>query len=57
MTVYVVTGVDGDMSEDLYGVFSTRELAEECMKTVLEEIDDLSFAAIEEVELDAFGHR
>ena len=34
MKVYVVTGVDGDMSEDLYGVFSTRELAEACMETI-----------------------
>lgn len=56
-TVYVVTGTEDHMSDDVYGVFSTRELAEECRLTIEEELEDLVGTYIEEVELDAFGHR
>lgn len=57
MKVYVVTATDDHMSDDVYGVFSTREFAEECRLTIEEELEYLVCTYIEEVELDAFGHR
>ena len=62
MTVYVVTGIakteyiGEETPEELYGVFSTRALAEECQDNLYKELD-LNICYIEEVELDAFGYR
>lgn len=58
--VYVVFGYDednGTPNTDIYGVFSTEELADECISYLMEELEYLICCYIEEVELDAFGHR
>lgn len=57
MNVFVVTGLDDVGETDVYGVFSTKELAEECYEHLKEELDYLTAVFIEEVKLDAFGHR
>lgn len=57
MNVFVVTGLDDVGETDVYGVFSTKELAEECYEHLEEELDYLTAVFIEEVKLDAFGHR
>ena len=66
MNVYVVIGrqkketpvlCDEYYDDDVYGVFSTEELAEECCNTLTKELTYLECCLVEEVELDAFGHR
>lgn len=58
--IYVVIGyqkVDDRCYSDIYGVFSTEELALECVRTITEELDFLSHCEIEGVPLDEFGYR
>ena len=62
MKVYVVLGFqklyDNDsLEKDVYGVFSSEELAQECANTITEELDFLSHCEIEGVLLDEFGYR
>lgn len=57
MKVFVVTGTEKFIDTEVYGVFTTRGLAEECRDTLKEELEYLQEVFIEEVELDAFGHR
>lgn len=57
MNVFVVTGLDDVGETDVYGVFSAKELAEECYENLKEELDYLTAVFIEEVKLDAFGYR
>lgn len=60
--VYVVLGFqniyDNDsLEKDIYGVFSSEELANECVNTIIEELEYLDHCEIEVVELDEFGYR
>lgn len=59
--MYVVIGYqkmdDGHYHSDIYGVFSTDELAVECAGYITEELEFLSHVEIEEVPLDEFGYR
>lgn len=62
MKVYVVLGFqniyDNDaLEKDIYGVFSSEELADECIHTISEELEYLDHCEIETVELDEFGYR
>lgn len=62
MKVYVVLGFqniyDNDsLEKDIYGVFSSEELANECVNTITEELEYLDHCEIESVELDEFGYK
>lgn len=58
--VYVVIGWEyeqGEYYKEIYGIFSEKKLADECIGYIMEEIENLTYCEIEEVELDAFGYR
>lgn len=59
--VYVVIGVEehekGILNNEVYGVFSTEELAEECVSYLTEELEYLNHCEIERVLLDEFGYK
>lgn len=61
MFVWVVNGfekMDNDsFNKEVYGVFSTEELADECASCITEELGFLSHCEIERVLLDEFGYR
>lgn len=63
MKVYVVLGFydkneNGNIEcDDVYGVFSTEELALECVGYLKEELEYLNHCEIREVELDEFGYK
>ena len=61
MFVWVVIGVEehekGIFNKEVYGVYSTEELAEECVSYINEELDFLNHCEIERVLLDEFGYR
>ena len=59
--IYVVLGFekldDDNFDKQIYGVFSTEELAKECISYITEELEFLSYCEIECVLLDEFGYR
>lgn len=59
--VYVVVGVEehekGILNKEVYGVFSTEDLALECVGYITEELEFLNHAEIEPVLLDEFGYK
>lgn len=59
--VYVVLGYEKQDNEsfnkEVYGVYSTEELAKECAACILKELKFLSGCEIERVQLDEFGYR
>ena len=63
MKVYVVLGYqdlcqNGHVECDgVYGVFSTEELAKECIGYLKEELEYMNHFEIEEVNLDEFGYK
>lgn len=61
MYVYVVIGYEkqdnDNFSKDIYGVFSTEDLANECVGYITEELEFLSHCEIEPVLLDEFGYK
>ena len=63
MKVYVVLGywdVNGNGTiecDDVYGVFSTEELAQECVEYLMEELEYLNHCEIREVPVDEFGYK
>ena len=63
MKVYVVLGYQdlcqiGNIECDgVYGVFSTEELARECVGYLTEELEYMNHFEIEEVNLDEFGYK
>ena len=63
MKVYVVLGYqdlcqNGNIECDgVYGVFSTEELAHECVGCLTEELEYMNRFEIEEVNLDEFGYK
>lgn len=62
MKVYVVLGFQDkcdneSLDKDIYGVFSTEELAVECVEHICEELEFLDHCEIESVELDEFGYK
>ena len=63
MKVYVVLGYqdlcqNGNIECDgVYGVFSTEELAQECVGYLTEELEYMNHFEIEEINLDEFGYK
>ena len=63
MKVYVVLGywdVNGNGTiecDDVYGVFSTEELAQECVGYLMEELEYLNHCEIREVPVDEFRYK
>ena len=63
MKVYVVLGYqdlceNGNVEcDDVYGVFSTEELALECISDLTEELEYMNHFEIREVILDEFGYK
>ena len=61
MRVYVVIGVEEHekdiFNKEVYGVFSTKELAKECIQYITEELEFLNHCEIEEVLVDEFGYK
>ena len=59
--IYVVVGVEehneGLSNKEVYGVFSTEELAEECISYISKELEFLNHCEIETIEIDEFGYR
>lgn len=59
--VWVVLGYekqDNDsFNKEIYGVYSTEDLAKECMGYITEELEFIDHAEIERVLLDEFGYR
>ena len=57
--VYVVIGVEeheeGIFDNEVYGVYSTEELAKECISYITEELKFLNHCEILEVKIDEFG--
>lgn len=59
-TIYIVLGhftVDGKEQKDIYGAFSTIDLANECVETIKVELEYLEWCEIETVPVDAFGYK
>ena len=63
MKVYVVLGYQ-DLCQNrniecdgVYGVFSTEELARECVGYLIKELEYMNHFEIEEVNLDEFGYK
>ena len=48
---------DDNFDKQIYGVFSTEELAKECISYITDELEFLSYCEIECVLLDEFGYR
>ena len=61
MRVYVVIGVEEHekdiFNNEVYGVFSKKELAQECIQYITEELEFLNHCEIEEVLVDEFGYK
>ena len=63
MNVYVELGYqdlcqNGNVKCDgVYGVFSTKKLAQECVNDLKEELEYMNHFEIEEVILDEFGYK
>ena len=59
--VYVVIGVEehekGIFNNEVYGVYSTEELAKECISYITEELEYINHCEIERVLLDEFGYK
>ena len=59
--VYVVVGVEehekGVFKKEVYGVFSTEELADECISYITSELEYLNHCEIEPISIDEFGYR
>lgn len=59
--VYVVLGYEkqdnNNFNKEIYGVYSTEELAKECISYILQELEFVSDCEIEQVQLDEFGYR
>ena len=59
--VYVVVGVEeheqGIFNNEVYGVFSTEELAQECVGYITEELEFINHCEIIRVRVDEFGFK
>ena len=59
--VYVVVGIEEHekdiFNKEVYGVFSTEELANECISYLMEELEFLNHCEIEPVLIDEFGYK
>lgn len=59
--VYVVVGVEehekGIFNKEVYGVFSTEELANECIAYITSELEYINHCEIETMNIDEFGYR
>lgn len=59
--VWVVLGYekqDNDsLNKEIYGVYSTEDLANECVEYITKELEYIDHAEIERVLLDEFGFR
>ena len=61
MKVYVVIGYEKEdndsFNKEVYGVYSTENLAEECVAYITNELEFISHCEIEPVLLDEFGYK
>ena len=61
--IYVVLGYqdvcrNGNVEiYDIYGAFSTKELAQECVGHLTEELEYIDYFEIREVKLNEFGYK
>lgn len=59
--VYVVIGIEehekGIYNKEVYGVYSTEELAMECISYITAELEFLNHCEIERVLIDEFGYK
>ena len=60
--IYIVLGFEdlydnGNLEKDIYGAFSTIELAKECMHNLTEELDYVHHFGIVAVQIDEFGYK